>query len=79
MSWCALIREVTRQSKQIVSLQDKLSLQKQRVSLEKRRSQKRHDLFTAQDDIDKKRDALIADIEKQLKSQHNRPVAKVAR
>ncbi len=65
------IREVTRQSKQIASLQDKLELQKQRASLEKRRSQKRHDLFTAQDDIDKKRDALIADIEKQLKSHHN--------
>lgn len=65
------IREITRQSKQIVSLEDKLALQKKKASLEKRRSQKRHDLFTAQDDIDKKRDELITDIEKQLKSQHN--------
>jgi len=64
------IREITRSSRQIASLQEKLDLQKKKASLEKRRSQKRHDLFTAQDDIDIKRDQLIADIEKQLKSQN---------
>jgi hypothetical protein len=62
------IRELDRQSKQMISLQEKLEFQKQKAALEKRRTKRRHDLFTSQDDIDKKRDTLIKQIEKQLAS-----------
>jgi len=62
------IREANRLSKQINSLEEKLEYQKKKASLEKKRTRKRHELFTAQDDIDKKRDKLIEQIEKQLRN-----------
>jgi superfamily II DNA/RNA helicase len=60
------IRELGRQSKQMVSLQEKLEFQKQKATLEKRRTKKRHELYDSQDEIDKKRDMLIKQIEKQI-------------
>lgn len=60
------IRELSRQSKQMVSLQEKLEFQKQKATLEKRRTKKRHELYNSQDEIDKKRDTLIKQIEKQM-------------
>lgn len=60
------IRELDRQSKQMVSLQEKLEFQKQKATLEKRRTKKRHELYNSQDEIDKKRDTLIKQIEKQM-------------
>lgn len=60
------IRELARQSKQMVSLQEKLEFQKQKATLEKRRTKKRHELYNSQDEIDKKRDTLIKQIEKQM-------------
>lgn len=62
------IRELDRQSKQMIGLQEKLEFQKQKAALEKRRTKRRHDLFTSQDEIDKKRDTLIKQIEKQLQA-----------
>lgn len=66
------IRELGRQSKQMVSLQEKLEFQKQKATLEKRRTKKRHELYDSQDEIDKKRDTLIKQIEKQIQdTSHN--------
>jgi superfamily II DNA/RNA helicase len=66
------IRELGRQSKQMVSLQEKLSFQKQKATLEKRRTKKRHELYDSQDEIDKQRDMLIKQIEKQIQeTSHN--------
>jgi len=62
------IRELDRQSKQMVALSEKLEFQRQKAAQEKRRTAKRHELYTAQDEIDKKRDTLIKQIEKQLQS-----------
>lgn len=62
------IREAGRASKQMISLQEKLAFQKQKAVLEKRRSQKRHELFTAQDGIDRRREELIAQLERQLQA-----------
>jgi hypothetical protein len=62
------IRELDRQSKQMVALSEKLDFQRQKAAQEKRRTAKRHELYTAQDEIDKKRDTLIKQIEKQLQS-----------
>ena len=60
------IRDLSRRSKQMVGLQGKLAFQKQRSTLEKRRTKKRHDLYDSQDKIDNKRDMLIQQIEKQI-------------
>ncbi len=57
---------LSRQTKQRVPLEDKLVFQKQKSALEKRRTRKRHALYTAQDEIDQKRDQLITQIENQL-------------
>ena len=50
----------------MVSLQEKLEFQKQKATLEKRRTRKRHELYNSQDEIDKNRDILIKKIEKQM-------------
>ena len=60
------IRGLDRQSKKMVSLQEKLEFQKQKATLEKRRTKKRHELYNAQEEIDKKRNTLIKQIEKQM-------------
>jgi len=52
----------------MVALSEKLEFQRQKAAQEKRRTAKRHELYTAQDEIDKKRDTLIKQIEKQLQS-----------
>lgn len=46
----------------------KLKAQKQIKALEAKRNTKRRQLFDAQDDVDKKRDALIGNIETQLQT-----------
>lgn len=60
------IRELGRQAKQMVSLKEKLEFQKQKATLEKKRTKKRHELFASQDEIDQKRDKLIRQMEKQM-------------
>ncbi|UQZ90063.1 ATP-dependent helicase [Deltaproteobacteria bacterium Smac51] len=62
------IRDVDRQSRLQKALADKLVFQKQKAALEKKRHQKRHELFTAQDEVDRKRRLIIEQIEKQMES-----------
>jgi adenine-specific DNA-methyltransferase len=60
------IREARRRTMQGVTLNEKLEIQKQVKSLEAERTRHRRHLFEAQDEIDGRRETLIADIEKQL-------------
>ncbi len=61
------IRERRRSSALARSLQDKLNIQKDIRDLERRRTDKRRDLFNAQDSVDTQRDALIGRVEEKLK------------
>jgi adenine-specific DNA-methyltransferase len=61
-----LIKEAKRGAILSRSLEDKLAGQKQVKTLESQRNEKRRTLFDAQDDIDRKRGELIADIEGKL-------------
>ena len=61
------IKAAKKVSKSAVSLADKLEAQKQIKTLESKRNTKRRQLFDAQDEVDRKRADLIADIERQLK------------
>jgi adenine-specific DNA-methyltransferase len=65
------IRELRRTSALAQSLQDKLTHQKQIRELERRRNDKRRELFDAQDAIDRQREDLIGKIELQLKHSAN--------
>lgn len=60
------IREARRHAKAALTLEAKLDAQKAVKALESRRSARRRSLFEAQDDIDTRRDTLIADIESRL-------------
>lgn len=63
------IKEAKRSASAAVDLQAKLEGQKQVKVLERARSVKRRSLFDAQDDVDRQRDKLIAEIEGQLEQQ----------
>jgi adenine-specific DNA-methyltransferase len=74
------IRDIDRQIKEArrlavvaATLEDKLAGQKAIRALEARRSQKRRSLFEAQDDVERQRDQLIANLEGKL-SQEARSV-----
>ena len=60
------IREAKRAATAALTLEEKLQWQKEIRSLEAQRNQKRRSLFDAQDEIDRQREALIADIEGKL-------------
>lgn len=60
------IREARRAAATAVTLEEKLQGQKQVRALESARNQKRRSLFEAQDDVDRKREGLIAQIEGKL-------------
>lgn len=60
------IRETKRASTAAASLADKLVHQRAMKNLQAARNQKRKDLFVAQDEVEAKRDALIADIEARM-------------
>lgn len=60
------IKEARRAATTALTLEEKLAGQKQIKSLEALRNQKRRSLFDAQDEIDKQRAELIADIESRL-------------
>jgi adenine-specific DNA-methyltransferase len=66
------IRETRRLSIAALSLDEKLKYQKEIRNLESTRNTKRKSLFDAQDDIDRRRGELIAEIEAKLKIEHNR-------
>ena len=61
------IREVRRESVATTGLQHKLEHQRRLKDLTAARNQRRKDLFIAQDDVEARREALIADIEGKLK------------
>lgn len=60
------IKEVRRATSTVLTLEEKLAGQKQIKALESQRNQKRRSLFEAQDEVDRQRDELIAQIEGKL-------------
>ncbi|MBI5601879.1 MAG: hypothetical protein HY879_00840 [Deltaproteobacteria bacterium] len=60
------IKEAKRSATLALSLEEKLAGQKQIKALESLRNGKRRALFDAQDEIDRRREQLIADIEGKL-------------
>ena len=62
------IKDADRQSKQLISLHEKLEFQKKKAVLGKRRSQKRHELFISQDQVDRRREELVSQLERQLQA-----------
>lgn len=60
------IKEARRAATTALTLEDKLAGQKQIKALEVQRNQKRRSLFDAQDQVDRQRDELIAQIEGKL-------------
>jgi superfamily II DNA or RNA helicase len=60
------IRDTKRASTAAVSLADKLVHQRTLKNLQTARNQKRKDLFAAQDEVEARRDGLIADIEARM-------------
>ncbi|MCX5831723.1 MAG: SNF2-related protein [Deltaproteobacteria bacterium] len=60
------IKEARRAATAALTLEEKLAGQKQIKALEAQRNQKRRSLFDAQDDVDRQREALIAQIEGKL-------------
>lgn len=54
------------EAKKMLNLEAKVKSQRQIKELEKKRSEKRQTLFSAQDDIDEKKETLLTDIEKRL-------------
>jgi adenine-specific DNA-methyltransferase len=67
----AAIKEAKKASKLAITLEDKLVLQKQVKELETDRNQARKRMFEAQDEIDAKRDEIIAEIEAELHVNEN--------
>jgi adenine-specific DNA-methyltransferase len=61
------IKETRRSATTALTLEEKLAGQKQIRALELQRHEKRRALFDAQDQVDKQRDELIAQIEGKLK------------
>ena len=62
-----LIKEKQKEARGIIELKNKLEAQKEIKNLEKKRNEKRNTLFDSQDQVDGKKEALIADIEERLK------------
>lgn len=61
-----LNKEARRAASAALTLEEKLAGQKQVKALESQRNAKRRALFDAQDDIDRRREQLIAEIEGKL-------------
>jgi len=61
------IREAKRASSAAVMLEDKLAHQRTLKTLQSTRNQKRNDLFVAQDEVETRRDGMIASIEARMK------------
>jgi adenine-specific DNA-methyltransferase len=60
------IKEAKRAATLALTLEEKLAGQKQIKALESQRNGKRRALFDAQDEVDRRREQLIADIEGKL-------------
>ncbi len=63
------IKEARRAATAALTLEEKLAGQKQIKALESQRNAKRRSLFDAQDEIDRRREQLIAEIEGKLQQQ----------
>jgi superfamily II DNA or RNA helicase len=63
------IKEARTKSKGAATLADKLAAQKEQRELENQRDKKRRELFDRQDEIQRKRDGLIDELEQQLKQE----------
>ncbi|MDP1548357.1 MAG: SNF2-related protein [Anaerolineales bacterium] len=63
------IKESRTKSKGAATLADKLDAQKEQRDLEGQRDKKRRELFERQDEIQRKRDGLIDELERQLKQE----------
>jgi superfamily II DNA or RNA helicase len=63
------IKESRTKSKGAATLADKLAAQKEQRDLEGQRDKKRRELFDRQDEIQRKRDGLIDELERQLKQE----------
>lgn len=61
------IKEAKRAASAALSLEEKIAGQKQIKAIESQRNSRRRELFDAQDEIDRKREILITDIEDKLK------------
>ena len=60
------IKEVRREAKIAVTLEEKLALQKQQKTLESQRNKSRRELFDKQDEVDERREELIESLEGKL-------------
>jgi ERCC4-related helicase len=61
------IRSLKKEARKTTGLDEKVALHKQATDLERKRTEKRKKLFEAQDEIDRKKEELILDIEGRLK------------
>ncbi len=68
------IRDSKRTSSLAATLEEKLSHQRALKTLEAMRKQKRKDFYLAQDEVEAKRDSLIADIEARMGKAHKEEV-----
>ena len=65
------IKDVKRAAMTTPTLEEKLEKQKEIKALESQRNQRRRSLFDAQDDVDKRRDELIQQVESRLTQRTN--------
>ncbi len=66
------IREAKKAKRLAADLESKIAAQKRINELEQQRNHKKRTLFDAQDDIEQKKDTLIADVESRLRQQTSR-------
>ena len=66
------IREAKKLKRLATDLQSKVAAQKHLNELEQKRNHKKRTLFDAQDDIEQRKDSLIAEVEARLKQQTSR-------
>ena len=64
------IRDAKKQGRLVVELKEKIEAQKHVKDLEHRRNEKRKSLFIAQDEVEAKKDTLIADVEARLEQRN---------
>ena len=61
------IAEMKKQTRKSLKLQDRLSLESQIRDLEAKRNKQRFDLYSEQDKVDERKDALITETQGKLK------------
>ncbi len=62
------IKQTDREARLAPTLEEKLALQKKKKELETQRKEKRRHLYDAEDEIEARKDELIAEVEKRLQS-----------